>query len=58
MYFQHLADEMNMLYVNFFWKYSQQFSNVITHLGDFYVMKENFKLMELLVQCSGFEERV
>ena len=49
---------MNVLYVNFFRKYSQQFSNVIIRLGDFYVMNENFKLMELLVQCSGFEERV
>ena len=68
MHFQHLAKEMNMPYVKvtlgvgaainaykLLWKYSQQFSNVIIHQG-FHVMKENFKVMGLLVQCLGFEE--
>ena len=62
---------MNMPYVNvtldvgpainaykLLWKYSQQFSNVIIHLGDFHMMKENFKVLGLLVQSSGFEEIV
>ena len=70
-YFQAPAKEMNMPYVNvtldvgaainafkLLWKYSQQFSNVIIHLGDFHTMKENFKIMGLLLQCSGFEEIV
>ena len=52
-YFQKLAEEMNMPYVNvtldvgaainaykLLWKYTKQFSNVIIHLGDFHVMKE------------------
>ena len=47
---------MNMPYVNVkfstgavinaykcFWKYSQQFSKIINHLGDFHVMKNQFK---------------
>ena len=54
-YFQSLADEMNMPYVNItldvgaainayklLWKYSQEFANVVIHLGDFHIMKENF----------------
>ena len=62
---------MNMPYVNvtlgvgaainafkLLWKYSQQFSNVIIHLRDFHIIKENFKVMGLIVQCSGFEEVV
>lgn len=70
-YFQALAKEMNMPYVNvtldvgaainaykLVWKYSQQFSNVVIHLGDFHVLKENFKIMGLLLQSSGFEEIV
>ena len=71
LYFQSLAREMNMPSVNvtldvgaainaykLLWKYSQQFSNVIIHLADFHMMKENFKVLGLLVQSSGFEEIV
>ena len=70
-YFQVLAKEMNMPYVNvtldvgaainafkLLWKYSQEFSNVVIHLGDFHNMKENFKILGLLVHSSGFEEIV
>ena len=32
--------------------------NVIIHFGDFHVLKENFKVMGVLVQCLGFEEIV
>ena len=37
-------------------QYLQQFSNVIIHPGDFHMMKENFDIMELLLQSSGFGE--
>ena len=70
-YFQALAEEMNMPYVNvtldvgaamnaykLLWKYPQQFSNVMIHLGDFHILKENFKIMGLLLKSSGFEEIV
>ena len=40
------------------WKYPEQFSNVVIHLGDFHVMKENFKIMGLFLQSSGFEDIV
>lgn len=70
-YFQKLAEEMNMPYVNvtldvgaalnaykLLWRYPVQFSNVFIHLGDFHVMKENFKIMGLFLQSSGFEDIV
>ena len=68
-YFQGVAKEMNIPYVNvsldvgaainankLLQKCSQQFSNVIIHPGDFHMIKENFKIVVLLLQSSGFEE--
>ena len=28
------------------------------HLGDFHMLKENFKVLRLILQCSGFEDLV
>ena len=63
--FQGLAKEMSIPHVNvtlgvlatinaykLFWKYSQQLFNVIMQLGDFHMIKENYKIVMLLLQFS------
>ena len=53
-YFQNLSKAIHMKYVNitldigavmntykFLWRNLEQFSNVITHIGDFHYLKEN-----------------
>ena len=70
-YLQSLAQEMNMPYVNitmdigaainaykFIWNHPNQFGNVVIHPGDFHLMKENFKVIGLLLSHSGFEDSV
>ena len=70
-YLQSLASECNMNYVNitldvgaainafkYVWKNNFQFNNIVIHLGDFHLMKENFQVMGDLVSCSGFEDIV
>ena len=57
-YFQNLARQANMKYVNVtldcgaainayktIWQYQMKFENVIIHLGDFHLMKENFQVL-------------
>lgn len=56
-YMQKVAEKVNMKYVNItldvgaainafkvLWTYPDIFSNVVLHLGDFHLMKENFKV--------------
>ena len=68
---QRLAKHVDMPYVNItldvgaainahklLWNYSETFNNVVIHLGDFHFIKENFKVIGILVRNSGFEDVV
>ncbi|KAG1711251.1 hypothetical protein GQR58_002553 [Nymphon striatum] len=70
-YLQSLAASSNMSYVNitldvgaamnsykFLWSNQHLFGNVVIHLGDFHFMKENFQVIGMLVDSSGFEDVV
>ena len=36
------------------WMKQEEFKNIIIHLGDFHFIKENFKVLGLLIKNSGF----
>ena len=38
------------------WNYQHYFSNVVIHLGDFHTLKENFLIIGIIIQASGYEE--
>ena len=38
------------------WNCPNIFSNVIIHLGGFYIMKEAFAVLGMLIEGSGFED--
>ena len=38
------------------WNYQYYFSNVVIHLGHFHVSKENFLIISIIIQASGFED--
>ena len=40
------------------WLKNEEFKNVIIHLGDFHFLKENFKVLGLLIKNSGFQDIV
>ena len=55
-YCQYLSSEVNVPYTNttldvgaainafkYLWSNNKTFSNVVIHLGDFHIMKENFR---------------
>ena len=68
-YMQSLAESVNMPFSNVFldvgasinackliWNYTNVFSNVIVHLGDFHFMKEIFSFVGTMVNGSGFND--
>uniref|UniRef100_A0A7M5WJJ7 Uncharacterized protein n=1 Tax=Clytia hemisphaerica TaxID=252671 RepID=A0A7M5WJJ7_9CNID len=70
-YLQSLASSVDMPYVNitldvgaalnafkFLWSNQNTLKNVFIHLGDFHFMKENFQVIGMLVDSSGFKDTV
>ena len=40
------------------WQREEEFKNIIIHLGDFHFLKENFKVLGMLIRNSGFQDIV
>ena len=38
------------------WNYQHYFSNVVIHQGDFHFLRENFLIIDIIIQASGFED--
>ena len=40
------------------WQREEEFKNIIIHLGDFHFLKENFKVLGMLIRNSCFQDIV